>query len=138
MKDRATVICSRRGEILLVTRGNGRWALPGGAIRMGELPADAARREFMEETGTTPGAVRFLFFFGGLRKRHHVFSWTMPEDVTPLPSHEIVGLVWCRSAKDPELAVSVPTREILRLYADRLLRDVFLERDPEIARVSAP
>ncbi|WP_321858702.1 NUDIX hydrolase [Paraburkholderia tropica] len=138
MKDRATVICRRRDEILLVTRGNGRWALPGGAIRTGELPADAARREFVEETGATPGEVRFLFFFGGLRKRHHVFSWTMPEDVTPLPSNEIVGLVWCRSAKDPELAVSVPTREILRLYAGRFAKDTFPERDPEIARASAP
>ena len=32
----------------------GRWAIPGGAIRDGESPGEAARREFVEELSVTP------------------------------------------------------------------------------------
>jgi 8-oxo-dGTP diphosphatase len=45
----------RGDEVLLVQRGkrpyNGFWSLPGGAIQLGEIAADAARRELKEETG---------------------------------------------------------------------------------------
>lgn len=42
-------------RLLLVRRGKppraGQWSLPGGAQRLGETVAEAARREVMEETG---------------------------------------------------------------------------------------
>lgn len=116
MKERATIVCTRSGRVLLVTRGNGRWALPGGTIRRSELPAEAARRELVEETGLAAGRLAFLFMFGGLRKRHHVFHLDVPRAATPRPGNEIVDCLWLHAALDPPVPVSVPTREIMRLF----------------------
>jgi len=45
----------RNGAVLLVQRahdpGRGKWAMPGGRLRLGETLAQAARREAHEETG---------------------------------------------------------------------------------------
>ena len=51
-------------EVLLVHPGGpffakkdgGAWSIPKGEFGPGEAPADAARREFIEETGVDPGA----------------------------------------------------------------------------------
>ena len=51
-------------EVLLVHPGGpfwakkdeGAWSIPKGEFTAGEAPADAARREFLEETGVDPGA----------------------------------------------------------------------------------
>src|ERR1700742_5147552 len=46
------VVVNEAGEILLIRRtDNGNWALPGGAIDLGESVARAAVRETLEETG---------------------------------------------------------------------------------------
>lgn len=39
-----------------------KWAFPGGGIEKGETPAEAARREFTEETGLKLPAERFIPF----------------------------------------------------------------------------
>ncbi|WP_427964755.1 NUDIX domain-containing protein [Altererythrobacter sp.] len=49
-----TVIASdAQGRVLLVRHsyGSGHWALPGGGIKRGEEPQDAAHREMREEVG---------------------------------------------------------------------------------------
>jgi len=53
------------GRILLVQHVEGRWQLPGGAVDPYEHPADAVRRETLEEAGIVvePGTV--LGAFGG-------------------------------------------------------------------------
>lgn len=46
------VVANDAGEILLIRRtDNGNWAVPGGAIGLGESVAQAAVRETLEESG---------------------------------------------------------------------------------------
>jgi ADP-ribose pyrophosphatase YjhB (NUDIX family) len=54
-----------RGEtVLLIKRGRppaaGEWSLPGGAQELGETAEEAARRELLEETGLTVGALTLI------------------------------------------------------------------------------
>ncbi|TAM05342.1 MAG: NUDIX domain-containing protein [Paraburkholderia sp.] len=115
MKERATVVCWRQGRILLVERGRSRWALPGGTIRRNESPIDAAKRELSEETTLSDCEFGYLFQFGGLNKRHHVFYVVLPRDARPQPGNEILVCRWFRPGKVATLLTSVPTREIVNL-----------------------
>lgn len=46
------VVLDPAGRVLLIERAdNGAWALPGGAMELGESITDCARRELVEETG---------------------------------------------------------------------------------------
>ncbi|MEX3962819.1 NUDIX hydrolase [Paraburkholderia sp. EG286B] len=115
MKERATVVCWQLGRVLLVERGRARWSLPGATIRQGESPADAARRELSEETTLEGQELGYLFQFGGLNKRHHVFFSVLPEAARPVPNNEIQRCRWFRPGKVATLITSVPTREIINL-----------------------
>lgn len=53
------------GRILLVQHVEGRWQLPGGAVDPGEHPADAVRRECLEEAGIVIEPIRVAGAFGG-------------------------------------------------------------------------
>jgi 8-oxo-dGTP pyrophosphatase MutT (NUDIX family) len=45
-------IIDEQGRMLLIKRSdNGRWAMPGGALEVGESPAEGVLREALEETG---------------------------------------------------------------------------------------
>ncbi len=58
------VVVLRGDAVLLVRRGRepgrGRWALPGGAQRVGETVEQAGRRELREEAGLQVGALHFV------------------------------------------------------------------------------
>ncbi len=63
------VITDADGRILLqqrkdpsVPEADGKWELPGGSVEFGELPADTARRETIEETGCVVDIVRLIPF----------------------------------------------------------------------------
>lgn len=115
MKKRATIICWRGGKILLVERGRARWALPGGTIRRNESAVEAAKRELAEETTLAAEGLEFQFLFGGLNKRHEVFFTELSDAAQPEPRNEILTCRWFPPRKIATLAVSIPTREIVRL-----------------------
>ncbi|HZB26753.1 MAG TPA: NUDIX domain-containing protein [Vicinamibacterales bacterium] len=53
------------GRVLLARHvETGRWGLPGGGVEPGETPADAAVREFWEETGVFVRLTRLIGVFG--------------------------------------------------------------------------
>jgi len=59
-------------KILLIERGlepfKGRWALPGGFVRVDETLDDAARRELAEEAGLKGIFLEQLYTFGAIRR----------------------------------------------------------------------
>jgi 8-oxo-dGTP diphosphatase len=116
MKDRATIICSREGKVLLVARARSRWSLPGGTIKSFESPLDAARRELEEETSLAGAEFTYLFQFGGLSKRHLVFFVDLPQDACAEPRNEILRCRWFSPTKISTLVTSIPTREIVSLF----------------------
>jgi 8-oxo-dGTP diphosphatase len=116
VKNRATVICCQEGRKLLVARARSRWSLPGGSIKRTESPSDAARRELEEETSLVDVQVEYLFHFGGLSKRHHVFVAHLSGDASPEPRNEIQRCEWFSATKISTLITSVPTREIVGLF----------------------
>jgi 8-oxo-dGTP diphosphatase len=59
-------------KVLLIRRGvepfQGRWALPGGFVRVEESLEDAVRRELQEETGISEVFLEQLYTFGGVNR----------------------------------------------------------------------
>lgn len=67
------------GHILLIQRSdNGKWAMPGGALEVGETPAEGVVREALEETGINCEPVRLVGIFDsrfrGTINRHHLYQ----------------------------------------------------------------
>jgi ADP-ribose pyrophosphatase YjhB (NUDIX family) len=68
------VVTDDRGRILLIRRtDNGNWALPGGAMDLGETIVQAAEREVQEETGL---ACRVTGLVGIYTNPNHVLKYT--------------------------------------------------------------
>ena len=60
------VVHDARGRVLLQRRSDTmRWNLPGGAVEPGESPAEAVRREVLEETGVEVTPVAIVAVLGG-------------------------------------------------------------------------
>jgi ADP-ribose pyrophosphatase YjhB (NUDIX family) len=95
-----------RGRILLVKRAdNGKWAMPGGALEVGETPAEGVVRETLEETGVRCRAVSLIGVFDsrlcGTTSRHHLYHFTflcepLNEGGPQKPSHafEVLDVDW--------------------------------------------
>lgn len=73
------VVVNDDGDILLIRRtDNDNWALPGGAIDLGESAAQAAIRETQEETGITPEIIGLVGIYTDPR---HVIHYTSNDEV---------------------------------------------------------
>jgi ADP-ribose pyrophosphatase YjhB (NUDIX family) len=94
------------GQILLIRRAdNGLWAMPGGALEVGETPAEGVVRECFEETGVSCRAVALVGVFDsrlcGTMSRHHLYQLLFlcrPLEIRPAeaPSHthEVLETGW--------------------------------------------
>lgn len=102
------------GRILLIRRkDNQKWAMPGGALDVGETPAEGVVREALEETGvhSEPIALVGVFdsrFTGGV-SRHHLYQFVFlcrpldnQEMDAPSHAHEVLDAQWFSENALPE------------------------------------
>ncbi|OJF10740.1 NUDIX domain-containing protein [Couchioplanes caeruleus] len=117
------VVTNEDGEILLIRRSdNGNWALPGGAMDLGESLPDAAVRETAEETGVDVEVTGLVGIFTDPR---HVILYTSDGEVrqefSVVFAARPIGGSLARSAETTEVRW-VPVREIGSLPMDRSMR----------------
>lgn len=126
------LVVSDSGEILLIRRSdNDNWALPGGAIDLGESAAQAAIRETKEETGvdceitglvgiyTDPKHIILYTSNGEARQEFAIVLTARPIGGNPRPSDESTEVRW------------VPSPEVRSYNMDRSMRiriEHYLER----------
>jgi len=118
------VVVNDTGQVLLIRRtDNDNWALPGGAMDLGESLPDAARRETAEETGIQ---VQITGLVGIYTDPKHVIHYTSNDEVrqefsvvftarpvagTPRPSSESSEVHWVA----PEQISAVPMDRSMRM-----------------------
>lgn len=112
------VVANDSGEILLIRRSdNNNWALPGGAMDIGESLVDAAVRETLEETGirtevtglvgiyTDPRHVILYTSNGEVRQEFSAVFEARPIGGVPTPSDESREVRWVAPEAVPSLAM---------------------------------
>jgi ADP-ribose pyrophosphatase YjhB (NUDIX family) len=124
------VVTNGDGDVLLIQRSdNGNWAIPGGAIDLGESLTQAAIRETKEETGVTcevtgivgiytdPQHVILYTSNGEARQEFSIVLTAQAVDGAPTPSDESSQVRWV--TRD-ELA-EYPMDRSMRLRVDHFL-----------------
>ncbi len=120
MKIRATVICERDRQVLLVRKPASKWALPGGKVELGEAIVGAAAQELQEETGLNAEQLLYMFEFETDRTLHHVFeAFVLPAE-NATPQNEIAECSWHPLSMLHDLNISAATQAILRSFIRRL------------------
>lgn len=116
-------------KVLLIERGlepfKGRWALPGGFVRVTETLDQAARRELEEETGLKNVFLEQLYTFGAVERdpRGRVvsvahFALVKLSDHSALAATDAAKAQWFPVSKAPKLAFD--HAEILAVALERL------------------
>lgn len=102
-------------KVLLIERGlepfKGRWALPGGFVRVDETLDEAARRELAEEAGLHNVFLEQLYTFGGIHRdpRERVvsvayFALVKLSDHRAKAATDAANAEWFPVSKTPKLA----------------------------------
>jgi ADP-ribose pyrophosphatase YjhB (NUDIX family) len=117
------VVVNDAGEMLMIRRtDNDNWAVPGGAIDLGESVAQAAVRETREESGieceitgivgiySDPKHVLLYTSNGEVRQEFSIVLTAQPLSGQPTPSSESSEVRW------------VPVSEVLDYTMDRSMR----------------
>jgi 8-oxo-dGTP diphosphatase len=108
---RGTAIVDTPNGILVVSRDNRVFFLPGGGAENGETRKDATIRELKEETNLLATGCYFLFEFESFFNVHKVFL--VEGTGTAKPSNEIRYIDYFNGSN---LKVSNTTWEIIELY----------------------
>ncbi len=117
------VVVNDEGSVLMIRRtDNGNWAVPGGAIDLGESVAQAAVRETLEESGieceitgivgiySDPRHVILYTSNGEVRQEFSIVLTARPLSGQPTPSSESSEVRW------------VPVSEVRDYTMDRSMR----------------
>jgi ADP-ribose pyrophosphatase YjhB (NUDIX family) len=130
------IVVNDAGEILMIRRtDNDNWAVPGGAIDLGESVAQAAVRETREESGieceitglvgiySDPKHVLLYTSNGEVRQEFSIVLTARPLSGQPTPSSESSEVRW------------VPVAEVRGYTMDRSMR---IRIDDYLARKESP
>jgi 8-oxo-dGTP pyrophosphatase MutT (NUDIX family) len=125
------MIENQSGEILMIQRSdNGNWAVPGGAIDLGESLTQAAVRETREETGidcdvtgivgiyTDPKHIIFYTSNGEARQEFSVVLTARVTGGTPTTSNESTEVAWVRKHDLLNLQMDKSMRRRVEHYLD--------------------
>ncbi|MDH6130673.1 8-oxo-dGTP pyrophosphatase MutT (NUDIX family) [Kitasatospora sp. MAA4] len=121
----SVVAVNERGQVLLQRRtDNGRWALPGGRMELGESLSDCGVRETLEETGihveivgivgtyTDPGHV-FAYDDGEVRQEFSICLLGRPTGGTLRVSDESHEVAWFSPTETDDLPMVASIRKRL-------------------------
>jgi ADP-ribose pyrophosphatase YjhB (NUDIX family) len=126
------VVVNDAGEILMIRRSdNDNWAVPGGAIDLGESVAQAAIRETREESGieceitglvgiySDPKHIILYTSNGEARQEFSILLTARPVSGQPTPSDESTDVRWVSSSAARELTMDRSMRIRINDYLDR-------------------
>jgi len=110
-------------KILMVRHSyRARLSWPGGSVKRGEAPVDAARRELHEELGLVVGRADLSFVSGVLERwedrRDHVHIFEMRPNNAPQfrpDGREVIGAEFMT----PQAALAVPLVPFIRTYLEQ-------------------
>jgi ADP-ribose pyrophosphatase YjhB (NUDIX family) len=125
------VVTNDRGVVILIRRSdNDIWALPGGAIDLGESMTQAAVREVKEETGidceitglvgiyTDPKHIILYTSNDEARQEFSIVLTARKVGGEPTPSSESTDVAWTRTADARELPMDESMRRRVAHYLD--------------------
>ncbi len=122
----------KAGAVLLVKRGkapsDGKWAIPGGSVELGETLQQAAQREIIEETGIRIRAAEPVYTFDFIERNqygrirfHYVIIDLAAEYLSGKikPGDDADQAAWIPFAKLKELDMNATTRAFLKTHLKR-------------------
>ena len=133
------VVVNDAGDILMIRRSdNENWAVPGGAIDLGESMTHAAIRETKEESGidceitglvgiyTDPKHVILYTSNGEARQEFSILLTARPTGGTPTPSDESTEVRWVKPSEVTEFHMDRSMRMRIGHYLDRAASPVLI------------